>query len=98
MPENPLAVSSIYRSIPHASQLKQLKKVQEMAEKEFVDGFQLAVMHAALGEKDQAFAALDKAFAQKSVNLYTMGVDPWMDPLRGDPRFARYLARLKLRR
>ncbi len=51
---------------------------------------------AALGEKDEAFACLEKAFVYHDFFLSYMLVHPWMDPLRSDPRFTAMLQRIGL--
>ncbi len=53
----------------------------------------VAAEYAMLGEKDAAFAALDKAPVSRAgvVDLY---VDPRLDNLRTDPRFADLLSRI----
>jgi tetratricopeptide (TPR) repeat protein len=56
----------------------------------------LAVIHAQLGERDQAFAALDRAFDGWEGDVLFLKVDPLLAPLRSDPRFPRLLARLGL--
>jgi eukaryotic-like serine/threonine-protein kinase len=52
-----------------------------------------AADYAMLGEKDAAFAALEKAFARRAgvVDIY---VDPRLDNIRSDPRFANMLRRI----
>ena len=50
--------------------------------------YDLAVIHAALGETEQACAALDAALTDHSTFLATMQLDPAMDPLRANPCFA----------
>jgi serine/threonine-protein kinase len=54
------------------------------------------VIHAALGEKDQAFEWFEKAFQARSEELLFLKVDPKMDSLRSDARYANLLRRLKL--
>ena len=54
----------------------------------------IAVTYAALGDKDQAFAWLEKAFAERSDSLTLIKVDPAFDSLRSDPRFANLLLRI----
>jgi TolB-like protein/DNA-binding winged helix-turn-helix (wHTH) protein/Tfp pilus assembly protein PilF len=49
-----------------------------------------------LGDKEQAFAWLEKAYAQHSNVMTTLKVDPAYDPLRGDPRFQELLRRVRL--
>lgn len=50
----------------------------------------------ALGQKDQAFAALQRAFLDRSNTLTGLKVDPIYDPLRKDPRFQDLLRRVGL--
>jgi tetratricopeptide (TPR) repeat protein/TolB-like protein len=56
----------------------------------------LAVTHAELGDADHAFRLLDRAYALRSTELLELKVEPWFDPLRGDPRFDALLARMGL--
>jgi hypothetical protein len=53
--------------------------------------------YAMLGEKDAAFAALEKAFAARAF-IADINVDPIFDPLRSDPRFDDLLRRIGLPR
>ena len=42
----------------------------------------------ALGDRDQAFQELERAYHEKSPVLFTLNVDPKMDGMRKDGRFA----------
>ena len=53
----------------------------------------VAGLLAELGEKDKAFSALNEALDTKDQHIRWMKVDPFMDPLRGDPRFREMLRR-----
>jgi tetratricopeptide (TPR) repeat protein len=53
--------------------------------------FDLAGIYAALGDKDRAFAYLDRAFEKRIV--WFLKVQPAFDPLHGDPRFTALLAK-----
>ena len=53
--------------------------------------YQVATWFAHLGEKDQAFAYLNKLVEERSWQIATLKVDPQVDPLRGDPRFDELL-------
>ncbi len=44
----------------------------------------LARVYVGLGEKDQAFAWLEKAYEERSTGFYLLKVDPMWDPLRSD--------------
>ena len=54
-----------------------------------------AADYAMLGEKDAAFAALDKAFASRA-GVVDINVDPRLDNIRSDPRYAELLRRIGL--
>ncbi|MFL5312327.1 MAG: tetratricopeptide repeat protein [Myxococcales bacterium] len=56
----------------------------------------LASLHALLGDRDRAFSLLDQAVAEKDWTLREVKISPALDPLRGDPRFAKLLAKLNL--
>ncbi|HUS11174.1 MAG TPA: hypothetical protein VMZ30_11980 [Pyrinomonadaceae bacterium] len=60
----------------------------------YVSPAQLAVLHDALGERQQAFASLEKAYAARDLQMQFMGVDPAYDSLRSDPRFQDLLRRI----
>jgi hypothetical protein len=50
--------------------------------------------YAALGDSDQAFEWLEKAYQSHNPWLINVNVEPQMDSLRSDPRFAPLLRRL----
>jgi TolB-like protein/Flp pilus assembly protein TadD len=54
----------------------------------------LAYIHVALHEYDAAFERLDEAVAAQASRLMFLPVDPRVDPIREDPRFASLIARL----
>lgn len=57
-------------------------------------GFQFAQIRAQRNEIEQAFAALEQAWEIRDPGLNRIVVDPYLDPLRGDPRFAAFVRRL----
>jgi eukaryotic-like serine/threonine-protein kinase len=63
---------------------------------QYVAPYFLGLVHASLGEKDQAFSALDKAFAQRDSYLVRLKVEPILDSLRSDRRFENLLRRMNL--
>jgi TolB-like protein len=58
--------------------------------------YELATIHAALGEKEAAFAALDRSVASLSPEMIWIKVDYRLDDLRSDPRFGRLLKKMRL--
>ncbi|MDQ3753402.1 MAG: winged helix-turn-helix domain-containing protein, partial [Acidobacteriota bacterium] len=56
----------------------------------------VATFHAALGEKDKAFAELNKSYENREAFLALLKVDPRFDSLRADPRFQELLRRVGL--
>ncbi len=55
------------------------------------NNYQIAIAFARLGEKEQAFAYLNKLVEERSWQIAMLNVDPQVDPLRGDPRFNELL-------
>lgn len=58
--------------------------------------FKLAADHALVGNTDEALGWLDRAISQRDSRLLLLAVNPRFEALRGDPRFARLLARVGL--
>ena len=56
--------------------------------------YMTATLHAALGEKDKAFAELNRSYENREFFMTLLKVDPRLDPLRDDPRFQELLRRV----
>jgi serine/threonine-protein kinase len=76
--------------------LQLVASVNQAKKSRYVMSYWLAVVHAALGDKDAAFAELETAFQNRDWFLPRLKVDPFMDPLRDDPRFDAMVKRLNL--
>ena len=70
-----------------------LRKITEQRERVKLYPYFVAGLFAELGDKNKAFAALDEAFETKDQHTAWLKVDPYMDPLRDDPRFGEMLRR-----
>jgi serine/threonine protein kinase/Tfp pilus assembly protein PilF len=84
------------RSGLHGALLRSAEYQEEETKRQYVDPALIAMTYAMLGDKDKAFAQLDKAAAQKSVFLTYVKVLPDLDSLRSDPRYAALLRRMGL--
>ena len=70
--------------------------LQQLTTKSPASPAHLAFLYAALGNKDRAFAELNRAADQRTAALLWANVDPRLDVLRPDPRFRELLARIGL--
>ena len=75
-----------------------LNRWKELEKTKYVSNYWLAVTYAALGEKDAAFAELEKAYLAHDWFLQRLKVDPFTDPLRDDPRLDDLVKRIGLPR
>jgi TolB-like protein/Tfp pilus assembly protein PilF len=71
-----------------------LDRLQKLSTHRYVPPFDIAVVHAALGERNLAFTWLDKAYEDRHPWLVMLKVTPKVDSLRSDPRFAALLERI----
>jgi len=58
--------------------------------------FQVAEVHAFRGERDQAFAWLERAYSQRDGGFTSMKGDPLLRSLEPDPRYAAFLRKMRL--
>jgi len=76
-----------------------LHGLEQRAKREYVSPYWIATVHAGLGDKDQAFVFLEKAYAEKSWDLPSeLQSDLRIDNLRSDPRFQDLSRRLNIPR
>ena len=54
-----------------------------------------AMYHSQLGNKDEAFAYLEKMYQRREIWMAYLRVEPRFDPLRDDPRFTELLRRVE---
>jgi tetratricopeptide (TPR) repeat protein len=73
---------------------KVLADLDEIARDRYVLPYFRAAVYTGLGDKDQAFAWLERAFEERHPGLVLVNIDPRFDSLRSDPRFADLIRRL----
>jgi len=76
--------------------LKAIDQMKEWSRQRYISPHSVALIYVGLGEKDLAFEWLDAAIKVRSEHLGWLKVDPRVDPLRSDPRFADLLRRVGL--
>lgn len=75
---------------------KTIDEMKALATRHYVSPAYVAYIYNALGDRDQTFEWLEKAYADHSWDLVFLKVNPLWDRLRPDPRFTDLLRRLKL--
>jgi TolB-like protein len=98
--EMPLADGELGLAYAVSGQMTEAKKTAESfksaARQRYIPPTYFVMIHAGLGDKDQAFAWLEKAFAERADGLTWLNVEPMLDPLRDDPRFHDLVRRIGL--
>jgi len=75
-----------------------LKSLQTMSAREYVPSSALAMVHAALGDRNRALDDLDRAYDEHDFAMAQLGLSPWFRTLRSEPRFQRLLEKMNLPR
>jgi tetratricopeptide (TPR) repeat protein len=71
-----------------AEALNILERLRNMLKERYVSSYNFALIYVGLGQKEQALSFLEKAYEERDgYNIAFIKADPYLDPLRGDPRF-----------
>lgn len=73
---------------------KVINALKTTAQSEYVSPYYLAAIYAGMGDAENAFAWLDQAYRERAYQLLYVYVDPMMDPIRPDPRYANLLKKM----
>ncbi|MBF8295776.1 MAG: hypothetical protein HW389_2321 [Bacteroidetes bacterium] len=96
----PLAIAALGHAYAVSGRRNEAQKVlaelHELAKQRYVAAFYFAAIYAGIGEKDQAFAWLEKAYEERSESLLRLNYDPRFNSLRADPRFKELLKKIEL--
>ena len=76
--------------------LRILRELQETSRHGYVSPFDRAVIYAGLGDKDQAFYWLNRAYEERNSGLAFLKTYAQLDSLRSDPRFSHLIKRVGL--
>ena len=88
-------LAHVYAVSGHVDEAKALlHQIIDNAGRRYVSSFDIALVYAGLGDRDQAFAWLDKAYDERTRPILSLKVHPRLDPLRSDSRFAALIRRM----
>src|SRR5215471_10807452 len=73
-----------------------LSDLDQQKQQRYVSPYTIATIYAGLGDKDQAFKMLEKAFEERDIWLMNLKVDPVLIGLHSDQRFRDLLQRIGL--
>ena len=101
-PENANAIQSVYQRSGFDAATRfgfqqQLAYLTRLRNQRYVSSFALAVLHARLGDKDQAVALLKKSYDARDVELpcFPASNDPTFSALKDDPRLLEILQKIR---
>ena len=97
--KSPLMLSLLghaYAASGRKAEAKGVLAELDQQKQRYVSPYTIATVYAGLGEKDQAFKWLEKAFEERDIWLMNLNVDPVLNPLRADHRFAGLVLRIGL--
>jgi pentatricopeptide repeat protein len=96
----PGAIGVLIRAYAHAGRrdhaLKLLEELKKRSQTGYVPTGAFVNAYLGLGDNEQAFVWLERAFQEQSNILQFLKVHPYFDPLRGEPRFKDLLHRVGL--
>ena len=76
--------------------LRIAQEFRDLSAHTYVDFYWSGVICAGLGDKDEAFRFLEKAYQEHAAGLLYLAVDPFWHGLRSDPRYTDLLRRIGL--
>ena len=71
-----------------------LHQLKERSAQSYVSAYSIAEVYLGLGDQDQVFAWLERAYAERARQLVMLKGEPQFDSLRSDPRFQSLMERM----
>ena len=89
-------LAHLYAKIGQKDKALQIQeRLREVSKQRYVSPYIFAIIHLGLGEKEQAIDFLEKTYQDRDgYNVAYIKVDPFFDPLRGDPRFEAFVQKI----
>jgi tetratricopeptide (TPR) repeat protein len=75
---------------------KILAQLKQLSARRYVSPYSVAMIYAGLGDKEQTLAWLERAYQQRVHNMIFLKVEPELDGLRSEPRFAALVQQVGL--
>jgi tetratricopeptide (TPR) repeat protein len=73
-----------------------ISQLEDTVRNEGIGRYEIALVYAGLGKKEEAFKWLEEAYRTHDEGLTYLKVEPCLDPLRKDPQFQDLLSRIGL--
>jgi TolB-like protein/Flp pilus assembly protein TadD len=73
-----------------------LNELRELSKRSYLSSYEVAAVYVALGDNEQAFQFLERAYKERCFHLIFLKVWPQFAPVRSDPRFQDLLRRIGL--
>jgi len=75
---------------------KVLNELSEMSKHRYISSLRIALIHLGLGQKDEVFKWLEKAYEERDFWMVLIKTAPPLDRIRSDPRFKILLKKMNL--
>ena len=72
-----------------------IAQLERVSKRQYVSSYFIAMIHLGLGDLDQTFEWIEKAYEERSGFLAFIKVEPMLDALRGDPRFEELVEKIR---
>jgi serine/threonine protein kinase/Flp pilus assembly protein TadD len=91
------ALGFVYAKVGRKDEAKQvLADMFHLARQRYVPPWEFSIIYVGLGDYDNAFVWLEKAYEERFATLIYLTVEPLFESLRFDARYASLVTRLKL--
>ena len=78
----------------HAEARRLIADLEILSRQKYVPAYFIAIIHAGLGDRDQTFAWLERAFSERYPSMTLLKTETVFDSVRSDPRFANLMRRV----
>ena len=73
-----------------------IEVLKNESQREYVSPYEIAINYARMGDRDQAFEWLEKAYAERSGRMEYLKIEESLEPFHSDPRYIDLLKRMGL--